>query len=293
MSEFCNRLYIDSRGRTAYSASPTDFSIDLVEGLSCQSDTVCHVRACSFPNSWWTVAPQRDRLALRLELPDRDLRICIFIQLQHGYFDGFSFAEMMEAELNKATEAFILPELPQWTVLFIASETRVVAQFGDELLPHRRWQFLSEQELIAAKQAGTWTGPDFNPSTLDLVDDVLRMGQSSGGINVGPEKWVSGHYDAQVIHDLYIHSDLGRPLTNGPRLGIDKDVIARIPVTSPHNDVCHYESFAHQYDFIPVYFASNKILRFTITDYKGRVVDLAGGGDVVLELLFYNHPKYM
>ena len=76
----------------------------------------------------------------------------------------------------------------------------------------------------------------------------------------------------------------------GPRLLADRNVICRVPVHTQYGDVEHYEAYAHTYDFTPCYWASNKQLTFTITDYRGRVVEFAGSGDVSIELLFYRQP---
>ena len=142
MSEFIARLYIDSRHRTVDSASPTDFSIDLRDSLNCAGDTVCHVRSASFPATWWTVEPERDKLAVRAWVPSANVAAAALIEPQPGYHDGHSFAEMMKERLN-AWDMKPGFRAPEWDCLYVSEENRIVVQWGDTAAPERTWQFLS------------------------------------------------------------------------------------------------------------------------------------------------------
>ena len=60
MSEFLTSLYVDSRARSAASRSPTDFTLQLEQGLNCQADTVMNVSSVSFPVTWYTLEPRSE-----------------------------------------------------------------------------------------------------------------------------------------------------------------------------------------------------------------------------------------
>ena len=285
MGDFCNRLYIDSRWRTPDSLSSTDFTINLVQGLECVSDTVLHVRSACFPISWWTSAAGRDRLALRVTL--RGTRRDLFVPIPLGHYNGFDFAEAMEAALNGVWSRD--SNAPTWTAAYISAQNRIVVQWGEQAEPARSFQFFSEPELAALTD---WAGPPFNKAAPGLLDDVLRMTGASGGLNVNAATWVSGLYDASAgIHQVFLHSSLGRSLANGPRPGMDRDVIAVFNVSgASYGDVLGYESMGHTYDFSPAYHETAKDPHFRLTDYRGRTVDLAGG-ELSCEILLYPHPN--
>jgi len=288
MADFCNRLLIDSRWRTPASVSSTSFTIDLREALQCTGDTVCHVRTACFPVSWWTSAPGRDRLALRLMLegaPEQAMqRYDLFVPVQQGYHNGYDFAEAMQQALKEATADV---SDVQWEVIYIPAQNRIVAQWGDQPAPARSFQFFGEADLRALPD---WSGPAFDSSNPGLLDDVLRMNGSSGGVNVGAGTWVSGLYDASAgIHQVFLRSSLGRSLANGPRPVIDRDVLCCINVTEGYGEVQAYQSTSNHYDFTPVYFEVSQLISFRLTDYRGRVVDLAGG-EFSCELLFHQYP---
>lgn len=288
MSEFIARLYIDSRHRTVDSASPTDFSIDLRDNLNCAGDTVVHVRSVSFPVTWWTVEPGRDKLAVRVWVPSANVAAANLITLQPGYHDGHSFAQMMKDSLDGWTSMLGLDSL-EWDCLYVAEENRIVVQWGDTADPPRTWQFLSQTDLASIQYA--WTGPAYDPQNPGTVDDVMRMGSPGSTYTVTNDgTWVSGYYDSMAgIHELYMHSTLAQFKASGPRPGVDRDVLCRVPILVGHGEINAYEAYGHSYDFSPCYYASQKILSFRITDYRGRVVDLHGG-EISLELLFYAHP---
>ena len=285
MSEFLTSLYVDSRARAATSRSPTDFQLQLESGLNCQADTVMNVASVSFPITWWTIEPEvRDRVAVQLFVPDMTLRISGFATLQPGFYDGISFAEQLEEQLNKLTEQYT--ELPKWTCLYVTAENRVVVQWGEERLPTRSWQFMSEKDMAVTQ---SWTGPAFDRSYPRLIDDVLRMNDMTYTVS-NNGTWVSGYFDSLAgVHVAYLHSDLGSYKTVGPRMVEDKVVICRIPIESAHGDLNHFRSYGHTYDFVQVFHADANNLRFYLTDHKGRVIDLHGG-ELSRELIFHAYP---
>jgi len=244
-----------------------------------------NVASVSFPISWWTVEPGvRDRIAVQLFVPDKAVRISAFVTLQPGFYDGISFAEELEDKLNEVVATN--RDLPKWIVSYIASENRVVAQWGEANTPSRTWQFMSEKDM-AATQA--WAGPAYDRTNAHLLDDVLRMDDPTYTVtNNGT--WVSGYFDSLAgVHVCYLHSDLGMFKTAGPRLKQDKDVICRIPVEAAHGELNHYRSYGHTYDFAQVYHADQNTLRFYLTDHLGRVIDLHGG-ECSFELIFHSYP---
>ena len=288
MSEFITRLYIDSRHRAVDSATPTDFSIDLRDNLNCAGDTAVHVRSASFPAAWWTLEPGRDKLAVRAWVPSANVAAATFLELQPGFHDGHSFADMLKERLN-AWDMKPGFRAPEWDCLYVPEENRIVVQWGDEAEPARTWQFLSQTDL--ATIAFAWTGPPYNPQNPETVDDVLRMSAPGSTYTVTDNgTWVSGYYDSLAgIHELYLHSTLAQFKASGPRPGVDRDVLCRVPILVGHGEINAYEAHGHTYDFSPCYYASQKILTFRLTDYRGRVVDLHGG-ELSLELLFHARP---
>ena len=124
------------------SASPTDFSIDLRDNLNCAGDTVVHVRSASFPATWWTVEPGRDKLAVRAWIPTENIAAATLLELQHGFHDGPSFADMMTERLNNWAKTLKTGfTAPEWDCLYVPGENRIVVQWGDNDSPARTWQF--------------------------------------------------------------------------------------------------------------------------------------------------------
>ena len=83
MSEFIANIFVDSRFRQ--SGTGSDFTLELPENLSTAGNTCMHLAAVSFPVTFWTVEEDvRDRVALQLFIPDQNVALSAFVDVQQG-----------------------------------------------------------------------------------------------------------------------------------------------------------------------------------------------------------------
>ena len=120
-----------------------------------------------------------------------------------------------------------------------------------------------------------------NPMTCA---NVLRIEAEPTNI-VENEIYETGVFDAMADYRVvYLHSNLTNFRSSGPRQG-DRDVIARVPLTSGYGSTNHWQPTGSPHEFFPVYGLSLKNIRFSLTDVKGTPLSLHGG-NVSIELYF-------
>ena len=61
------KVYVDSRFRSRYSASNSDFTFELNEALVQPDNTVCYVDDISIPHTWRTIESHNNKLYIILK----------------------------------------------------------------------------------------------------------------------------------------------------------------------------------------------------------------------------------
>lgn len=285
MSELITNIFVDSRFRQ--SGTGSDFTLELPENLSTAGNTCMHVAAVSFPVTFWTVEEDvRDRIALQLYVPDRNVALSTFVEVQQGQYDGFTFAEALQTSLNRIRVPG--PPLPAWEVLYVPSENRLVIQWGEEVAPTRSWQFVSEKQLQLNR--ANWTGPSYDPQNLHLLDKVIRLEAEPYPV-ANEDTYVTGYFDSYAgISEVYLQSiTLSCYKSLGPML-TTRSTIARIPIEADHGATAHWVSMGHTFDFLPVPYLSARQLDFRLCDAKGQAINLHGG-TISFHLRFHDYPS--
>ena len=105
------------------------------------------------------------------------------------------------------------------------------------------------------------------------------------------EPYISGYYDAFAgISVCYLKSDITSFKNVGPRVGgevgVDRSVLARVPIEVDHGAYTHWSSNGYSYMWSSLQHSTQKQISFQLTDADGNVLDLHGG-TVSCHLLFH------
>ena len=297
MSEYLQSLFVDSKFRS--SGAPTAFDITLPENLNTNGNTAVSCISVSFPVTFWTVEEGlRDQLALELvyydpEERDEDMTHLV-IQLIPGHYDGFAFAKMLQDRIN--TWLPVQPTfLPWFECLYIPSENRLGISWdmmagsdGDKFTAQltRSWRFWSAAQLKGQVFSAT---PQIFPQRI--ASAVFNLPDEPPIVR-DDEPYISGYYDSFAgISVVYLKSDLTTFRNIGPRVGgepgVDRSVLARIPIQTDRGTYCHWSSNGYSYMWSSVQHSAQKQLRCWLTDADGNPLELHGG-NVSAHLLFHD-----
>ena len=275
MSEFVQVLRLDSKYRV--SGTGSQFEVELADNLQCGPSTVCHVAAVSFPVSMMTIEEGiNDRFYHRVYADGGAHDTWLIIP--PGFYDGPTFASMLQALLNTQSHA----GWALWIVEWNPGSGNLAIQWGTDPAPDRSWEIVSEDALM--NRSWDWHGPPYDVTNPMTCANVLRIEAEPTTI-IDNEIYETGVFDAMAdYHVVYLHSNLTNYKSSGPRVG-DRDVVARVPVEVGYGSTNHWHPTGSPHEFFPVYGVALKNIRFSLTDVRGTPLSLHGG-NVSIELYF-------
>ena len=275
---------IDSRFRT--SGTGSDFEVTLDRPVTFPAGVRAYVSAVSLPHSWSNVEEGiNDRLYVieTRTVGGAEQRKCRSLQLVSGNYTSLTLPTALAAALNSGS---LFTGSLAYTVDYVPNRGTLRFQLavasGGTPDASARFRLPSEDELTSVTwRAANWTGTAdaYSSSDPDTIGDFLRL----PNVSAGNTTFETGLLDVSPIHVLYLHSSLSGYESIGPRG--ETDIIQRLPVTSSYGYVLHYVSNGAAEEHFEVGGRSAQSLGFSLTNSRGRVVDLHGG-NVSLELTF-------
>jgi hypothetical protein len=271
-------IRIDSRFRA--SGSSTDFRYQLPTSVNFPQGTVCYASAVSLPHSWYNVEEGvSDRLYVieTRTVSSVAQRRCRVLTIPSGNYTSLTLPTAVATALNAGTSLTGC----SYAVDYVASRgiLRIQLSGTDGTA---RFRLPSEDELTSASwRSAEWTGTAdaYNITDPDTMGDLLRL----PGTSTATTLLETGLLDVSPIHVLYLHSNLASFDTWGPRG--EQDIIQMVPVTSSYGYVLSYVANGATDEFFPVSRGTFLELRFSLTNSRGRVIDLHGG-QMSIELTF-------
>jgi hypothetical protein len=242
---FPRKLYIDSRFRTAGSASHSDFTFQLPRSIELPAGTRAVVDSVQIPNVFPTVEPGRS--LLYLDVNDAGTAQDVVVPLIVGHYNAFTLASHLQDQLN-ATGYGV------WTVAYNEATGRLTLNVVGSglvvrLLPRDPKRPNDALEVIGADEVGI----------------VL--------INGFPEI-LPHHIDIVGVRVLFLASpNFGAYNCLGPRG--ESDYIRQIMVNEGYSGYIT-DKLNHPAEYIDVGGTQLQSLKFRLVDGKGEVVDMRG-----------------
>jgi hypothetical protein len=243
---FPRKLYIDSRFKTAGSASHSDFTFQLPCSIELPAGTRAVVDSVQIPNVFQTVEPGRSTLYLSIHQEGVE-PVDLNVVLVPGHYNAFTLASHVEDQLNALSYG-------QWDVVYNEPTGRMsMTVTGDPLYVLLRGR---------------------DPA---LPNDALEViGAGEGGIVIlrGETEIMPHHVDVVGVRVLFLaSSNFGAYNCLGPRG--ETDYIRQIMVSEGYSGYIT-DKLNHPGEYIDVGGAQLQSLKFRLVDGTGAVVDMKG-----------------
>ena len=270
-------IRLDSRYRSG--GGPTDPIFQLPYSCTFPTGTRCYVSAFSCPVAWYNVdAGISDKLYVREErVSGGTLVRCRVIQLEAGNYTSGTLPTALQDALNTG-RSFMNAS---YQVEYVPTQGKLrIRLTGTDATA--RFSLPSEDELLSTTwRAANWTGTADAYSALDLdtMGDLLRLPATSTPTTL----LLTGLLNTSPVDVLYLRCpELTSFDSIGPRG--ESDLLARFPVDASYGFNLHWTSNGADSETSSVQGGFSR-LSFSLTNVRGRVVDLHGGY-MSLELQF-------
>jgi hypothetical protein len=268
------KIYIDTRQRTADSASHSDFSIDLPTTILMPDDTGFYVEDVCLPMSWYTVEegvndlllwgmqllgfpgalPRMDYIPTGVYTTE-ELGVAI-VKVMNAYF-GPAATARFESRYTKAQNALTI----KWVDSYNANNgVSFFCIFTNSQI----------SEIIAGAPA---SGGVYSQIHLDRsINDLLK---NTGGLNYTKTfPFVSGSLDMNPLRNAYLTcTGLGNFSTMS--LTGDRNIIKKIPLNGQPGSII-YDSSQTGVDYLDCSRQTLSRISFKLTDIYGRTINLRG-----------------
>jgi len=295
------KVYVDSRFRSADSASNSDFKYELKEALDLPDNTVCYIDDVTIPHTWRTIDSHNNKLYMIFKtfyLSGGGFDTTVeynydgfVLIIPSGNYSGATLAAEIQNQLNNFAENF------NFVVTYNTARGTITIQATiDE-------GFASTNAFIVPTdfQVQTWQNQWKNREGVVQVIDinniqsinnvVLRVSSDdveSGLTPVTTESefyrtFESGFLDLLSVHNIYIHCpNLGHFNSIGCRG--ENSIIKKVPVSSSFGYLI-MDSVVAPHDKMDVSRQIVKTIEISLRDVYGTVINLHGAS-VSFSLIF-------
>jgi hypothetical protein len=243
---FPRKLYIDSRFRTAGSASHSDFTFQLPRSIELPAGTRAVVDSVQIPNVFPTVEPGRSLLYLFVtEVGTAPVEVVV--PLVAGHYNAFTLASHLQDQLNASNYG-------AWTVAYNESTGRLSLNV--------------EGSGIVVRLLGR------DSARPNDALEVIGAGEVGIVLINGFPEILPHHIDIVGVRVLFLASpNFGAYNCLGPRG--ESDYIRQIMVNEGYSGYIT-DKLNHPAEYIDVGGTQLQSLKFRLVDGKGEVVDMKG-----------------
>jgi len=267
-----NKIYIDSRFRTATSRSDSDFSVELPETVYLPVGTRCYVSDVSITHSWYTIEDNiSNKLYFSYKHGADTYSTIITITSQNYSLD--TLVDELQARFKDIIEASPMWVQDRFNPSVVANEAKgtlsiinLTTDVGGNFL---KW---SDVDITDDYFAKTWQGGSYNSIFPSSINRVLKNFKTQTNNNANP--FQSGFVDLITNHSIYIKSpQLGTFQNIGPRG--ERDILKKVLVNVPFGDLITQDWYMDN-DFTDCSRLALKTLYFRITDVDDSPLQLHG-----------------
>ena len=262
-----NKIYIDSRFKTKESISDSNFSVDLPESVELGEGTGCVVTDITIPHTWYNISTNNNRFFFRVVREGPPIVIIdVGLTITPQNYDIFQLGQALEETMNAAMAG------PVFDVTVDAQAgTLIIA-----LLPANTGVEFLDDDTLATRVNGSWTGPIYDTTNIKSMNSVLRINglprQQRVRDNAGP--FVTGVIDLLPLHSLFLTST---KISNYSSLSVNgsRNTLKKMVITTGFGQINTYDLVFPE-EAVDVSGLTLKLLDFQLRDSFGNIVDLNG-----------------
>jgi hypothetical protein len=254
------KVYIDTRYRTADSASGSDFFIELPLSINIPDKCICYIDDIVLPVSWTMIDSRNNYvyLVLKIGTTINELRV----QIPNGNYNGITFSSTLQDVMNSALNPYSTPvEVTYDNVnnkLSILLKDNRVNKVGAIEIAILNDDFAASLYSIPVSEARS-------------INGVLMMNKT---IIVYPSIAQTFYLDMHTTRNLYLTSNSLGSFNTISNFQCDC-IIKKIPVRYNYNEML-FDSAEAGYDYLDIPRSTISRIDFKLLDSMGRVVDLNG-----------------
>ena len=251
------RIYIDTRQRTADSASHSDFSIDLPTTILMPDDTGFYVEDICLPISWWSVEEfYNDTLYMDYENALKQ------ITLTPGNYTASEFGAEIIRAINSGSSTV------KFAGSFRKSQGAIIIRWDDAYIGTdqvKSFKILTDSEMLAR---------GVSAAHLKRSANNLLKNFTSGVVYVKSFPFTSGYVDMNPLRNAYLScTGLGNFSTMS--LTGDRNIIKQIPLNGAPGDII-YDSSQTGVDYLDCSRQTLSRISFQLKDNFGNILNLRG-----------------
>jgi hypothetical protein len=299
------KVYVDSRFRTADSASNSDFRYELKEALDLPDNTVCYVDDITIPHTWRTIDSHNNKLYMifktfylsgggESQTVEYTYDGYVLI-IPEGNYSGATLAAEIQNQLNNFAVNFdfvVTYNIARGTISIQATIDEGFASTNAFIVPNDfqvvTWQAEGTNYQWKNRE-GVVQAIDIN-SLQSINNAVLRVSSDTEidytHITAQSEfyrTFESGFLDLLSVHNIYIHCpNLGHFNSVGCRG--ENSIIKKVPVSSSFGYLI-LDSVVAPHDKMDVSRQTVKTIEISLRDVYGTVINLHGAS-VSFSLIF-------
>ena len=251
------KIYIDTRQRTADSASHSDFSIDLPTTILMPDDTGFYVEDICLPISWWSVEEYyNDLLYMDYENALKQ------ITLTPGNYTASEFGAEIIRAINSGLSTV------KFAGLFRKSQGAIIIRRDDAYIGTdqvKSFKILTDSEMLAR---------GVSTALIKRSANNLLKNFTSDRVYVKSFPFTSGYVDMNPVRNAYLScTGLGNFSTMS--LTGDRNIIKKIPLNGAPGDII-FDSSQTGVDYLDCSRQTLSRISFQLKDNFGTILNLRG-----------------
>ncbi len=259
------KIYIDSRFRTANSKSETDFNVELPRSFNVPDGVVAHIDDIVIPVSWSTI-DERNNTAYVAFYILNTMRDKV-ITFDSKNYDGATFATALQQKLTAAVVGFShngIPVVPVFSCAYEPLENNLtisITENPDANFTGFKLEFYNDEKL---RTKFKYTSPNSINTVIGNTKETLITASS-------PYKC---YLDLFNTRNLYLTSSALCSYDTVSNFGMDT-IIKKIPCTASYNKMI-FQSSGSTLDGLDVSKRTLRLLDFKLVDSSFSTVPLRG-----------------
>ena len=254
------KIYIDSRFRTANSKSESDFNVELPRSFNVPDGVVAHIDDIVIPVSWSTIDERNQNCHVRMYLgfdiaPDT-------YEFAPANYDGYQFAAELELNLNSTVSTF--GGYITLSCVYDNAENMFSVSVSDDR--HQSLKLAAPFKMEFLTDDAISTGSD--PNTINTI--IRNRVQTF----ITEADMYECYLDLFQTRNLYLTSSALCSYDTVSNFGMDT-IIKKTPCTASYNKMI-FQSSGSTLDGLDVSKRTLRFLDFKLVDSSFRTIPLRG-----------------
>jgi hypothetical protein len=258
------KIYIDSRFRTANSKSESDFNVELPRSFNVPDGVVAHIDDIVIPVSWKTIDERNNMCYVAFGGVGAGVRERHFA-FEPGNYDGTMFADALASGLNTAIAGYSV--VPTFSCEHNIVDNTLKVSFVDHRLASIKAVAPFVLEFYTDKYLGELSSEP--PNTINTI--IANLGRDALVFESQPYLC---YIDLFNTRNLYLCSSALCSYDTVSNFGMDT-IIKKIPCSVGYHKMI-FQSSGSTLDGLDVSKRSLRFLDFKLVDSSFRTIDLQG-----------------